>query len=179
MVQRLVAAVADQAILQINMADLHFQLLLLGLVNLMHRVELVLERLHPRLELLDLPLELILPVIQLVELLFRRDPVLLELVDARPAGLERLILFITGIAALILSQNPALSPADVAARIVADATPTGRNMGAGSPALLAYAEDDAGGLMSTRFARVRPDMNVDEAITYLRKQARERLETIY
>ena len=46
-------------------------------------------------------------------------------------------------------------------------------------ALLAYAEDDAGGLMSPRFARVRPDMSVDEAIIYLRKQARERVETIY
>jgi magnesium transporter len=38
-------------------------------------------------------------------------------------------------------------------------------------ALLAYAEDEAGGLMSPRFARVRPDMRVDEAIRYLRKQA--------
>lgn len=46
-------------------------------------------------------------------------------------------------------------------------------------ALLAYAEDEAGGLMSPRFARVRPDMTVDEAIAYLRRQARERLETIY
>ena len=46
-------------------------------------------------------------------------------------------------------------------------------------ALLAYAEDDAGGLMSPRFARVRPDMNVDEAIRYLQRQARDRLETIY
>src|SRR5215813_436694 len=46
-------------------------------------------------------------------------------------------------------------------------------------ALLAYAEDDAGGLMSPRYARLRPDMTVDEAISYLRKQARERLETIY
>ena len=46
-------------------------------------------------------------------------------------------------------------------------------------ALLAYAEDAAGGLMSTRFARVRPDMTVDEAIGYLRKQARGRLETLY
>jgi magnesium transporter len=45
--------------------------------------------------------------------------------------------------------------------------------------LLAYAEDDAGGLMSTRYARVRPDMSVDEAILYLRKQANARLETIY
>ncbi|MBM4375095.1 MAG: magnesium transporter [Deltaproteobacteria bacterium] len=46
-------------------------------------------------------------------------------------------------------------------------------------ALMAYAEDDAGGLMSPRFARVRPDMQIDEAIRYLQRQARERLETIY
>ena len=46
-------------------------------------------------------------------------------------------------------------------------------------ALLAYAEDAAGGLMSPRFARLRPDMTVDEAIRYLRRQAREKLETIY
>ncbi len=46
-------------------------------------------------------------------------------------------------------------------------------------ALLAYAEDAAGGLMSPRFARLRPDMSVDEAIRYLQRQARERLETIY
>jgi magnesium transporter len=46
-------------------------------------------------------------------------------------------------------------------------------------ALLAFAEDDAGGLMNPRFARVRPDMTVEEAIRYLRKQATERLETLY
>jgi magnesium transporter len=48
-------------------------------------------------------------------------------------------------------------------------------------ALLAYAEDDAGGLMSSRFARVRPDMTVDEAIAYLRRQATASIEpeTIY
>lgn len=40
--------------------------------------------------------------------------------------------------------------------------------------LLAYAEDDAGGLMNPRYVRVRPDMSVDEAITYLRRQASER-----
>jgi magnesium transporter len=45
-------------------------------------------------------------------------------------------------------------------------------------ALLAYAEDEAGGLMNPRFARVRPDMSVDEAISYLRRQARERAETL-
>jgi magnesium transporter len=46
-------------------------------------------------------------------------------------------------------------------------------------ALLAYAEDEAGGLMNPRFARVRPDMTVDEAISYLRRQARGHVETIY
>ncbi len=46
-------------------------------------------------------------------------------------------------------------------------------------ALLAYAEDAAGGLMSPRFARLRPEMTADEAIRYLRRQAREQAETIY
>src|SRR5262249_43827624 len=48
-------------------------------------------------------------------------------------------------------------------------------------ALLAYAEDAAGGLMSPRYVRLRPDMSVDEAIAYLRRAARERerVETIY
>jgi len=46
-------------------------------------------------------------------------------------------------------------------------------------ALLAYAEDAAGGRMSPRFARLRPEMTVDEAIRYLRRQAQEHLETIY
>lgn len=45
-------------------------------------------------------------------------------------------------------------------------------------ALLAYAEDDAGGLMSPRFARLRPEMTVDEAIAYLRKQVGN-VETIH
>lgn len=39
-------------------------------------------------------------------------------------------------------------------------------------ALLSYLEDEAGGLMSPRFARVRPDMLVAEAIRYVRQQAR-------
>ncbi len=46
-------------------------------------------------------------------------------------------------------------------------------------ALLAYAEDDAGGLMNPRYARVRPDVTVDEAVSYLRKQVREYLESVY
>jgi magnesium transporter len=44
--------------------------------------------------------------------------------------------------------------------------------------LLAYKEDVAGGRMSPRFARLRPDSTVDEAIAYLRKQA-ALVETIY
>ena len=46
-------------------------------------------------------------------------------------------------------------------------------------ALLAYAEDDAGGLMNPHYVRLRPDLAVDEAIAYLRAQARGQTETIY
>jgi len=46
-------------------------------------------------------------------------------------------------------------------------------------ALLAYAEDNAGGWMSSRFIRLRPDMSVDEAISYIRIQAKTQVETIY
>jgi magnesium transporter len=48
----------------------------------------------------------------------------------------------------------------------------------GVSALLAYKEDAAGGLMNPRFARLRPDMTVDEAISYLRRQGKH-LEAIY
>jgi magnesium transporter len=41
--------------------------------------------------------------------------------------------------------------------------------------LLAYAEDDAGGLMNPRYVRLRPEMSVDEAITYLRRQVSDRV----
>jgi magnesium transporter len=98
-------------------------------------------------------------------------------------------------AELILHMSPAerrswmrLLPPDDAADVIQEAPeeeregflaalddPTRKEVAA----LLAYAEDDAGGLMNPRFARLRPDMSVDEAITYLRRQARERLETIY
>jgi len=40
-------------------------------------------------------------------------------------------------------------------------------------ALMAYAEDNAGGLMNPRYARVRPDVRVDEALGYVRKQTRD------
>jgi len=45
--------------------------------------------------------------------------------------------------------------------------------------LLAYAEDNAGGIMSSRFIRLRPQMTVDEAISYIRLQAKTQVETIY
>jgi magnesium transporter len=45
--------------------------------------------------------------------------------------------------------------------------------------LLAYKEDEAGGLMNPRYARLRPDMSVDEALRYLREQTRAQAETIY
>ena len=53
--------------------------------------------------------------------------------------------------------------------------PTRREVGT----LLAYAQDEAGGLMNPRYARLRPEMGVDEAISYLRRQTREKVESIY
>jgi len=46
-------------------------------------------------------------------------------------------------------------------------------------ALMAYAEDEAGGLMNPRYARLRPDWSVDEAITYLRRLSRDAVESLY
>ncbi len=46
-------------------------------------------------------------------------------------------------------------------------------------ALLAYAEDEAGGLMNPRFARLRPEVSVDVAIRYLRRQTQNGLPTLY
>jgi len=45
--------------------------------------------------------------------------------------------------------------------------------------LLDYAEDEAGGLMNTRYSRLRVDMTVDEAVSYLKRDARAREKTIY
>jgi len=81
-----------------------------------------------------------------------------------------------------------LLPPDDAADVVQEADPgdrptlldllddTGRKEVVG---LLAYAEDDAGGLMNPRYARLRPEMRVDEAISYIRRQTREQAETVY
>lgn len=46
-------------------------------------------------------------------------------------------------------------------------------------ALLAYEEDAAGGLMSPRFVRVRPEISADVAIRYVRQQTRNNPETLY
>src|SRR5215469_58370 len=46
-------------------------------------------------------------------------------------------------------------------------------------ALLAYNEDEAGGLMNPRFARLRPDATVDVAISYLRKEAQGVAQVYY
>jgi magnesium transporter len=45
--------------------------------------------------------------------------------------------------------------------------------------LLAYAEDQAGGLMNPRYARLRPEMSVAEAHSYLRRYAREHRRSTY
>jgi magnesium transporter len=45
--------------------------------------------------------------------------------------------------------------------------------------LLLYAEDEAGGLMSPRFARARPEMSRNEALNFLRQLGRDQLETPY
>jgi magnesium transporter len=45
-------------------------------------------------------------------------------------------------------------------------------------ALMAYEEDDAGGLMNPRYLRVRPEMTVDEALLYIRKQAVQGIQLI-
>ena len=46
-------------------------------------------------------------------------------------------------------------------------------------ALLSYRHDVAGGLMNPRFARLRPDLTVDEAIRYLRLQGRDKFAGIF
>jgi magnesium transporter len=45
-------------------------------------------------------------------------------------------------------------------------------------ALLAYAEDAAGGVMNPRYMRLRPDIVVEVAIRYLRRQAIRGIEVI-
>jgi magnesium transporter len=46
-------------------------------------------------------------------------------------------------------------------------------------ALMAYAEDSAGGLMNPRYVRVRPEMTIAEATSYIRRQSTPSVETIH
>ena len=46
-------------------------------------------------------------------------------------------------------------------------------------ALMAYAEDQAGGLMNPQYLRLRPEVSVDEAISYLRQQTAEHVKGMY
>ncbi len=45
--------------------------------------------------------------------------------------------------------------------------------------LLLYQPDQAGGLMTPRFIRLRPEWSVAEALSHVREQSRQRLETVY
>jgi magnesium transporter len=69
-------------------------------------------------------------------------------------------------------------PDEARARLLASLDPITRRE---VSALLAYAEDAAGGLMNPRFARLRPEGTVGEAVRYLQRQASgpDGLETIY
>jgi NitT/TauT family transport system ATP-binding protein len=45
--------------------------------------------------------------------------------------------------------------------------------------LMDYADEQTRGLINSRYARLRPDMTVDEAVSFLRRDARDRAQTIY
>ena len=97
-----------------------------------------------------------------------------ELILGLPAGERRLWmrLFAPDDAADLIQEAPAEEREGLLA-LLDDAT---RREVKG---LLDYAEDDAGGLMNTRYSRLRADMTVDEAISYLRRDARAREKTVY
>ena len=92
-----------------------------------------------------------------------------ELIAGMPANLRRswLRLLPPDDVADVLQETSDMEEREAFLALLDD--PTRREVSA----LLAYAEDDAGGLMNPRYARVRPDVRVDEALGYVRKQARE------
>ncbi len=96
-----------------------------------------------------------------------------RLLLALPAGARRLFLRLLAPddAADLIQEVPRSIQAELLA-LMDEATRSEAN------ALLAYREDVAGGLMSPRFARLRPDASIEEAITYLRQQLNN-VETIY
>jgi len=88
-----------------------------------------------------------------------------ELVLALPAGQRRLFV-------RLLAPDDAVdliqaSPQRVWEELMALMDDTTREE---AKALLDYREDVAGGLMNPRFARLRPDESIEQAITYLRQQ---------
>ena len=95
-----------------------------------------------------------------------------RLLLALPAGARRLFLRLLAPddAADLIQEVPRSIQAELLA-LMDEATRSEAN------ALLAYREDVAGGLMSPRFARLRPDASIEEAITYLRQQLNN-VETI-
>ena len=97
-----------------------------------------------------------------------------ELVVALPSGERRLWvrLLAPDDAADVIQEAPAEERENLLALLDDQ---TGREV----KGLLDYAEDEAGGLMNTRYSRLRADMTVDEAVSYLRKDARTRERTIY
>ncbi len=96
-----------------------------------------------------------------------------ELIRAMPAGERRLWLrLLAPDDAADLAQDFVPEQRDAILQELDDST---RSEVRG---LLAYKEDIAGGRMSPRFARLRPESTVDEAIAYLRRQA-ALVETIY
>jgi magnesium transporter len=117
----------------------------------------------------------LLPPPEAEELLRRLDPRdVAELILALPPGRRRvwMRLLEPDDAADVLHEAPPERRDELLALLD---EPTRKEV----KALYAYAEDEAGGLMNPRYARVRPDMTTDEAIGYLRRQSRERVEIIY
>ena len=96
-----------------------------------------------------------------------------ELVLALPAGERRILvrLLAPDDAADLVQASPSRERENLMG-LMDDITRTDAR------ALLDYREDVAGGLMNTRFARLRPEQSIEEAITYLRQQV-SYVEMIY
>jgi magnesium transporter len=97
-----------------------------------------------------------------------------QLILALPAGERRLWmrLLAPDDAADLIQEAPAEERENLLALL--DDSTRGEVKG-----LLDYAEDEAGGLMNTRYSRLRADMTVNQAIAYLRRDARHREKTVY
>jgi magnesium transporter len=96
-----------------------------------------------------------------------------ELVLALPVGERRL--YVRLLAPDDAADLIQASPASAREGLLDQMDPTTREE---AKALLDYREDVAGGLMNPRFARLRPEESVDQAITYLRQQLSQ-VEMVY